>query len=46
MLTFDRRTIDASGAFLIGELEKLDQTVNLPLQEVTWQRDIDLRDER
>ncbi len=45
MLTFDRRTIDASGAFLIGELEKLDQTVNLPLQEVTWQRDIDLRED-
>jgi hypothetical protein len=45
MFTYDRRTIDSTGAFLQGELEKLDATVNLPLVEVTWQRDIDLRED-
>jgi hypothetical protein len=45
MFTYDRRTVDSTGAFLIGELEKLDATVNLPLVEVTWQRDIDLRED-
>lgn len=45
MYTYDRRTIDAAGAFLIGELERLDQTLNLPLSSVTWQRDIDLRED-
>jgi hypothetical protein len=45
MFTYDRRTIDAAGAFLIGELERLDKTLNLPLTAVTWQRDIDLRED-
>lgn len=45
MFTYDRRTADSSGAFLTGELERLDATVNLPLVEVTWQRDIDLRED-
>lgn len=45
MYTFDRRTADAAGAFLIGELERLDPTINMPLNEVTWQRDIDLRED-
>ena len=45
MFTYDRRTIDAAGAFLIGELERLDKTLNLPLHRVTWQRDIDLRED-
>lgn len=31
MITFDRATVDGSGAFLVGELERLDQTLNLPL---------------
>jgi hypothetical protein len=31
MITFDQATVDGSGAFLIGELERLDQTLNLPL---------------
>ncbi len=43
MLTFDRRTIDSTGAFLIGELERLDQRLHDPLVAVTWSRDIDLR---
>ena len=41
--TFDHRTIDSSGAFLVGELERLDQTMHEPLADVTWSRDIDLR---
>lgn len=43
MLTIDRRTIDSTGAFLIGELERLDATINEPIQNVTWADDIDLR---
>ncbi|AZG15330.1 DUF2184 domain-containing protein [Cupriavidus pauculus] len=45
MLTFDNRTIDSTGAFLIGELERLDQTLHGPLASVTWSRDIDLRED-
>ena len=41
--TYDRRTIDAAGAFLVGELERLDKTLHLPLVSVTWGRDMDLR---
>lgn len=44
-LTFDRRTVDSTGAFLIGELERLDQTLHMPLVSVTWSRDIDLRED-
>jgi hypothetical protein len=43
LLTFDQATIDSAGAFLIGELERLDQTLNMPLAAYTWSRDIDLR---
>jgi len=45
MLTFDQATVDASGAFLIGELERLDQGLNLPLVGYTWSRDIQLRED-
>lgn len=45
MVTFDRATIDSAGSFLIGELERLDPTINEPLVAVTWQRDIDLRED-
>lgn len=45
MITFDRQTIDSAGAFLIGELERLDQTLHAPLASVTWSRDIDLRED-
>lgn len=44
-MTFDRATVDSSGAFLIGELERLDQTLNLPLTSQTWSRDIQLRED-
>ncbi|WP_246231029.1 hypothetical protein [Rhizobium oryzihabitans] len=43
--TFDRATIDSAGAFLVGELERLDQTLNQPLVNYTWSRDIDLRED-
>jgi hypothetical protein len=41
--THDGRTVDSTGAFLIGELERLDPTLHMPLVAVTWSRDIDLR---
>ncbi|APM34580.1 MULTISPECIES: DUF2184 domain-containing protein [Klebsiella/Raoultella group] len=44
-MTFDQATVDSSGAFLIGELERLDQTLNLPLTSQTWSRDIQLRED-
>jgi len=37
------RTVDSTGAFLIGELERLDQTINMPLASVTYSRDIPMR---
>jgi len=43
--TYDKRTIDSTGAFLIGELERLDPTLHDPLVSVTWSRDIDLRED-
>lgn len=41
--TFDMRTLDSTGAFMVGELERLDQTANEPLVEFTWSRDIFIR---
>ncbi len=43
--TYDRRTIDSTGAFLIGELERLDPAMHEPLVSVTWSRDIQLRED-
>lgn len=43
MRTYDARTIDSSGAFLVGELERLDQRMHEPLANITWSRDIHLR---
>ncbi len=43
--TKDGRTIDSTGAFLVGELERLDQTLHDPLASVTWGRDIDIRED-
>lgn len=45
LMTFDARTVDSTGSFLIGELERLDQTLHMPLASVTWSRDIDLRED-
>lgn len=43
--THDGRTVDSTGAFLVGELERLDQGIHAPLADVTWSRDIDLRED-
>lgn len=43
MRTFDQRTIDSTGAFLVGQLEQLDRTIHMPLQNFTWSRDINVR---
>ena len=43
--TFDQRTIDGTGAFLVGELERLDPTLHEPLASVTWGRDIQVRED-
>ena len=45
LMTFDRETIDSAGSFLVGELERLDQTLHQPLASVTWTRDIALRED-
>jgi len=45
LMTFDAQTVDSAGAFLVGELERLDQTLNLPLVDVSWGRDIQLRED-
>lgn len=45
MFTFDQQTIDSAGAFLVGELERLDQRLNMPLASYTWSRDINLRED-
>lgn len=45
MQTFDRNTIDSTGVFLVSELERLDQTLHMPLSSVSWTRDIDLRED-
>lgn len=46
-MTFDdfAFTRDSTGAFLIGELERLDMKLHDPLVAVTWGRDIDLRED-
>lgn len=43
MLTYDHNTIDSTGAFLVGELERLDQTLHQPLYSYTYTRDIKFR---
>ena len=45
LMTFDSQTIDSAGSFLIGELERLDQRLHMPLAAVTWTRDISLRED-
>jgi hypothetical protein len=45
MFTFDQATIDSTGSFYINELERLDQAVHEPLVDITWGRDIMLRED-
>lgn len=41
----DNKYADTSGAFLVGELERLDMTEHQPLFSVSWDRDVPLRDD-
>jgi hypothetical protein len=41
--THDGRIVDSTGAFYIGELERLDPMIHMPLADISWSRDIDLR---
>lgn len=43
--THDGRTIDSTGAFLVGELERLDLTLHEPLVDFSFGRDIDMRED-
>src|SRR6478609_5944089 len=45
MFTHDRITRDSAGAFLVGELERLDQTIHAPLVAYTYGRDIQMRED-
>lgn len=45
MFTLDKQSIRDAGAFLVGELERLDPELHGPLAAVTWGRDIDLRED-
>jgi hypothetical protein len=38
-------TYDSTGAFLVGELERLDYTMHMPLTNITYSRDIDMRED-
>lgn len=40
---FDATTIESTGAFLVGELERLDRELYQPIADFTWGRDIDVR---
>lgn len=42
-MRFSDADIQSTGAFLVGELERLDQTLYEPITDFTWTRDIDLR---
>lgn len=44
-LIMDAKTIRDAGAFFVGELERLDQTLHAPLATVTWARDMLLRED-
>jgi hypothetical protein len=42
-MRFSDSEIQSTGAFLVGELEKLDPELYQPIADFTWSRDIDLR---
>lgn len=43
--TFNAVTYDSTGAFLVGELERLDYTMHMPLVNITYSRDVDFRED-
>lgn len=44
-MRFSDAEISSTGAFLVGELERLDPTLYEPITDFTWSRDIDLRED-
>lgn len=44
-MRFSDAEISSTGAFLVGELERLDPTLYEPISDFTWSRDIDLRED-
>lgn len=44
-MKFTDEQINSTGAFLIGELERLDPLLYEPISDFTWTRDIDLRED-
>lgn len=44
-MRFTDAEISSTGAFLVGELERIDQELYAPLADFTWSRDIDLRED-
>jgi hypothetical protein len=42
-MTLDAASVQNAEVFLLGELERLDTRINMPLQAFTWSRDIPLR---
>ena len=44
-MRFNDATIQSTGAFLVGELERLDPELYGPIADFTWSRDIDLRED-
>lgn len=42
-MKFNDAVIQSTGAFLVGELERLDPELYAPISDFTWSRDIDLR---
>ncbi len=43
MTSHDGQVYDSTGAFMNGELERLDPTIHEPLVDITYSRDIDMR---
>jgi hypothetical protein len=43
LMTLDAAAVQNAEVFLLGELERLDPRINMPLQAFTWSRDIPLR---
>ena len=44
-MKFNDAVIQSTGAFLVGELERLDPELYAPITDFTWSRDIDLRED-
>ena len=44
-MKFNDAVIQSTGAFLVGELERLDPELYAPITDFTWSRDVDLRED-